>query len=418
MEIKKEQYGWGVKFAVLLIICVQYTVTITSPILGTIGEVYPDHIGMVKLLETIPTFAAVIISLLLGPLMKVFYKKQLLLFGIILSFFQFIPAVADGWWPLFICRTIAGFGIGFMYSFAASFAVDMFNEQDAAKMLGYRSTLGAVMGIVYQQLSGRFATATGSYHLSFTIALVLIPIFIYILIFMPKSCPVEDYNREMAKMTKEDKPKEKTVTGLSLYLLVVQFCTLLFAYAFMTNVGLITASPLDAGGMGMTATTAANILSVFTVAIALGGILYPIVWLKVFKGYTTAAGIVFLAVGLIINLIAANTASLPLMMVGTVLYGFGFEMNNSHLCQLLPLSSVPSAAAYLLGLMYAFINFGSFAAGFITPLLSKAVFGESLTADWKLCIPGLIVCAVAMFFGCVLVQRKLAKDASQGVSAE
>lgn len=63
---------------------------------------------MVKLLETIPTFAAVIISILLGPLMKVFYKKQLLLFGIALSFFQFIPAIVPGFWPLFICRTVAG----------------------------------------------------------------------------------------------------------------------------------------------------------------------------------------------------------------------------------------------------------------------------------------------------------------------
>ena len=88
MEIKKLNYGWGVKLAVLLIICVQYTVTITSPILGTIMEAFPEHASMVKLLETIPTFATVIISILLGPLMKVFYKKQLLLFGIALSFFQ------------------------------------------------------------------------------------------------------------------------------------------------------------------------------------------------------------------------------------------------------------------------------------------------------------------------------------------
>ena len=54
MEIKKLNYGWGVKLAVLLIICVQYTVTITSPILGTIMEAFPEHASMVKLLETIP----------------------------------------------------------------------------------------------------------------------------------------------------------------------------------------------------------------------------------------------------------------------------------------------------------------------------------------------------------------------------
>lgn len=63
--IQKEKYGFWVKLAVLSIICIQYTVTITSPILGTVSAVYPEHVGMVKLLETIPTFAAVIISLLL-----------------------------------------------------------------------------------------------------------------------------------------------------------------------------------------------------------------------------------------------------------------------------------------------------------------------------------------------------------------
>lgn len=218
MEIKKLNYGWGVKLAVLLIICVQYTVTITSPILGTIMEAFPEHASMVKLLETIPTFAAVIISILLGPLMKVFYKKQLLLFGIALSFFQFIPAIVPGFWPLFICRTVAGFGIGFMYSFAASFAVDMFDEKGAADMLGLRST-GRCHGHRLSAASARFAVASGSYQRSFMVALILVPIFLYILFMMPKSCPVEDYNREQAKLPHEEKAKEKIYYPLTIALL-------------------------------------------------------------------------------------------------------------------------------------------------------------------------------------------------------
>ena len=413
MEIKKLNYGWGVKLAVLLIICVQYTVTITSPILGTIMEAFPEHASMVKLLETIPTFAAVIISVLLGPLMKVFYKKQLLLFGIVLSFFQFIPAIVPGFWPLFICRTVAGFGIGFMYSFAASFAVDMFDEKGAADMLGLRSTLGAVMGIVYQQLSARFAVASGSYQRSFMVALILVPIFLYILFMMPKSCPVEDYNREQAKLPHEEKAKEKIYYPLTIALLAVQFLTLLFSYAFMTNVSIVTSTAVEAGGMGMTAATAANVLSVFTVAIAVGGLLYARVWCRIFKNFTTGAGILFLCVGMIINFTAAKSCSLPLLMVGTVLYGFGFEMNNSHLCQLLPLTSVPSAAASLLGVMYACINLGSFAAGFITPVISKAIFGEGILADWNLCIFGLAISAVLMLICCGAVNKQVKAKSTQ-----
>ena len=153
----------------------------------------------------------------------------------------------------------------------------------------------------------------------------------------------------------------------------------------MTNVSIVTSTAVEAGGMGMTAATAANILSVFTVAIAVGGLLYARVWCRLFKSFTTGVGILFLCIGIIINFTAAKNCSLPLMMVGTVFYGFGFEMNNSHLCQLLPQTSVPSAAASLLGVMYACINLGSFAAGFITPVISRAIFGESILADWNLC---------------------------------
>ena len=287
----------------------------------------------------------------------------------------------------------------------------MFDEKGAADMLGLRSTLGAVMGIIYQQLSARFADAAGSYQRSFLVALILVPIFLYILFMMPKSCPVEDYNREQAKLPHAEKAKEKVYYPMTIALLVVQFITLLFSYAFMTNVSIVTSTAVEAGGMGMTAATAANILSVFTVAIAVGGLLYARVWCRLFKSFTTGVGILFLCIGIIINFTAAKNCSLPLMMVGTVFYGFGFEMNNSHLCQLLPQTSVPSAAASLLGVMYACINLGSFAAGFITPVISRAIFGESILADWNLCIFGLAISAVLMLICCGVVHKQIVAKA-------
>lgn len=245
------------------------------------------------------------------------------------------------------------------------------------------------------------------------VALILVPIFLYILFMMPKSCPVEDYNREQAKLPHEDKAKEKIYYPLTIALLAVQFLTLLFSYAFMTNVSIVTSTAVEAGGMGMTAATAANVLSVFTVAIAVGGLLYARVWCRIFKNFTTGAGILFLCVGMIINFTAAKSCSLPLLMVGTVLYGFGFEMNNSHLCQLLPLTSVPSAAASLLGVMYACINLGSFAAGFITPVISKAIFGEGILADWNLCIFGLAISTVLMLVCCGAVNKQVKAKSTQ-----
>jgi dipeptide/tripeptide permease len=56
--------------------------------------------------------------------------------------------------------------------------------------------------------------------------------------------------------------------------------------------------------------------------------------------------------------------------------------------------------------MYACINLGSFAAGFITPAISKAVFGEGILSDWHLCIFGLIVCAILMLLCCGIVKKQ------------
>lgn len=410
--IKKEQYGIAVKIAVALIICVQYTVTITTPILGTISSTYPQYISYVKQLETLPTMAAVIISLLIGPLTRRFHKKQLLLVGIVLAFAQFLPAVIANFWVLYFARLCAGFGLGFMFSFAASFPVDMFSEEDAAKMLGFRSFLGAVAGIIYQQLSARIATATGNYQASFFLVLVLIPVLIYEMVVMPRTCPVEEYNRELLKKPKENRPKEKRMMPLTWALLITMFVILLCSYTFMTNCAIVVSGAREQGGMGLNAAAAANILSVFTVAIALGGLLYPRLWRKLFKDYTTAVGVIFMAVGLFGVYMATGLGNMALVYISTLIYGFGFEMNNSHLCQLLPRTSIVSAATFLLAMMYAFINLGSWLAAYIVPAISHVLFPNALKGDWNVAIVGLILCAVVDLILCGMVKKKSADTAT------
>ena len=61
--------------------------------------------------------------------------------------------------------------------------------------------------------------------------------------------------------------------------------------------------------------------------------------------------------------------------------------------------------------MYACINLGSFAAGFITPVISRAIFGESILADWNLCIFGLAISAVLMLICCGVVHKQIVAKA-------
>lgn len=397
--IEKPKYGIMAKVAVLCIIVIQYTVTISSPLLGVIAQQYPQYPILVKQIETIPTLAAIIPSLLIGPLNKYMTKKNMLLLGTVLAFAQFVPAIVPGFWPLYISRFVAGLGLGFMYSFAASFIVDMFDGAEQNMMMGLRSAVGAIAGIIFMQISGSIAVRTGSYQKSFMVALVLIPIFLIELFCMPKTNPIEEANRAAARSpkSKAGESKEKNFTGLTWAFIVMTVVNILFAYTFMSNAAIITCAPVEAGGLGMDASKAAMVMSVFSGAMAVSGFIFGPVWMRLFKNFTTAVGITFCFIGLVICYLSGSFA---VMVAGALIYGFGFQIYNGAICLLLPLTSRPQAATTIIAVFFAFQNLGSFLATVITPNISKALFPGQLKGDWKVAIVGLLICAVIYFILC------------------
>ena len=402
--IEKPKYGLMAKVAVLCIITVQYTVTISSPLLGVISQMYPQYPTLVKQIETIPTLAAIIPSLLIGPLNKYITKKNMLLIGTVLAFAQFIPAVAPGFWPLYISRFVAGLGLGFMYSFAASFIVDMFDGNEQNMMMGLRSAVGAIAGIVFMQISGIFATKTGSYQQSFMVSLVLIPLFLIVLIWMPKTNPVEEANRAAAKLPKNDAPKEKTFTSLTWAFIIMTVVNILFAYTFMSNAAIVVCAPVENGGLGLSAAVAATVMSFFSGAMAVSGFIFGPIWVRCFKNYTTALGIALCFVGLGICYVASG---LVVMIVGAVIFGFGFQVYNGAVCLLLPMTSRPEAATTIIAVFFAFQNLGSFLATLVTPTISKNLFPGQLKADWNVALVGLAVCTVIYFILCKKADKRI-----------
>lgn len=402
--IEKPKYGLMAKVAVLCIITVQYTVTISSPLLGVISQMYPQYPTLVKQIETIPTLAAIIPSLLIGPLNKYVTKKNMLLAGIVLAFAQFVPAVASGFWPLYISRFIAGLGLGFMYSFAASFIVDMFDGNEQNMMMGLRSAIGAIAGIVFMQISGNLATKTGSYQHSFMVSLVLIPLFLIVLIWMPKTNPVEEANRAAARLPKSDAPKEKNFTSLTWAFIIMTVVNILFAYTFMSNAAIVVCAPVENGGLGLSAAVAATVMSFFSGAMAVSGFIFGPIWVRFFKNYTTALGITLCFVGLGICYIASG---LTVMIVGAVIFGFGFQVYNGAVCLLLPMTSRPEAATTIIAIFFAFQNLGSFLATLVTPTISKILFPGQLKADWNVALVGLAVCTVIYFILCKKADKRI-----------
>ena len=126
--MNSQKYGIPVKIAVLCIIMVQYTITLTTPILGEIRENYPggEYEIWIKLIETAPTLAMIPVCLLMGPLLKKFRKKILLLAGTLLACGQCLPLFADGFPAILAGRLISGLGMGICYTLAGYYIMDLF----------------------------------------------------------------------------------------------------------------------------------------------------------------------------------------------------------------------------------------------------------------------------------------------------
>ena len=191
--MNSQKYGIPVKIAVLCIIMVQYTITLTTPILGEIRENYPggEYEIWIKLIETAPTLAMIPVCLLMGPLLKKFRKKILLLAGTFLACGQCLPLFADGFPAILAGRLISGLGMGICYPFAGSYILDLFKGRECDAMMGWRATVGAAGGVFIMQASGILAEMY-HYRASFGVSLICLPLLLVMFLFIPDRDPAEE----------------------------------------------------------------------------------------------------------------------------------------------------------------------------------------------------------------------------------
>lgn len=383
---EKEKYGLGVKCAALSIIVVQYSMSIVSPILGVINQHFAGqgYDVWMKQLETIGTLLMVITGLSVGFLLKYISKKTLLIIGTtIMLVFGVLPAiVGDSFWGIFISRAFLGFGMGIIYPFAASYIIDLFDGAERNSLMGIRSTVGAVAGILYAMATSNLCANFG-YKASFYTPLVLIPILILIILKIPK-----DEVAKKVTMTDNQAVKENRLTKLSwIHILgnvIVMFC----AYTFFTNIGIVVCSPVEVGGLGFAPTTAGNIMSVFSIVMAISGIMFSPVFLRFLSGYTTVFGAVLLGAGLLVGYNASNQV---MIFLAAILFGFGFQIYNGSFVLSLATTTKPMHVAYVTAIFMAFNGIGQYLSSVIVPAIVRVAFTGNLRGDWLVACTGLFI---------------------------
>lgn len=404
-KIEKKEYGWLVKLAVLLMMFGHYSNSPMSPISGVLRETFPTQLGLVKIAIQINYIAGCIPLALMGPLSAKFTTKQISMAGLLLCATGALPAILPGLGALLVTQFTCGLGIGIMYAFAASYIVNLWEGKAADKMMGNRSTMGAICGFIYQQFAGRVAGATGTYRYSLLCLLVCVLVFAYNIVFLPKTYPLEIAAKEALRKSREEgAPRQKVLYPMTWLACFFAVLILMFAQTMMMDMGIVTMAKPEEGGLGVAPSTVANIMTCFSVSMILSGQLYGRVWVPLFKKYTVAAGVAMCALGMLILMISH---SLTLLIIGVFVFGFGFQTFNGAILQLVPKTTVPTAAARSISLFWIFSNVGSFLASLVAPNIAKLIFGSNVRGDWYVSFAALVIFAIAEVFVCKKIYSSL-----------
>ena len=183
-EQTNKKYGVMVKAATLSVALLMYTTSMTTPALAEIAKAFPDASGeTVKLIGSIPSLMLCIFSLVSGWLTRKVSIIKAVLIASGLIFAGVLPAFFGDMNFILFTRVVFGAGYGLVFPLASAVVTDLFDGSEKDAMMGWKSAVGALAGVVFQSLGGILAAY--SWRFSFLGFLLVIPIVILVLFVLP-----------------------------------------------------------------------------------------------------------------------------------------------------------------------------------------------------------------------------------------
>ncbi|PKM53133.1 MAG: MFS transporter, partial [Firmicutes bacterium HGW-Firmicutes-5] len=261
---------------------------------------------------------------------------------------------------------------------ASAVITDIYSGQQANKLMGFKSAVGAAAGMVFQMMGG--VLAAYNWRFSFLGFLLVIPIALIIWFKLPDT-GVKKPEKAAASGTKE---KKLTTTT---YILAVA-CALInmVQFSFMTNIAMI----MKADSIG-NATQSATVLSIFTASAFVVGLLYGNI-AKRLKQYSASFGVLCVGVSFVILLLAN---SLTMLIMGAIIFGIGFGIFNPAIVMAVAGSATnPKYAAVAISIYVSGTGIGQFLSPYVLKFLRETLNLVSTRADWQIAAVTLILGSV------------------------
>ena len=375
-EQTKPKYGVMVQVTSLVVALLMYTTSMTTPALSAIAGAFPDASAeTIKLISSIPSLMLCIFSLVSGWMTTKLSIKKCVLIASGLIFVGILPSFFGGIEFIIFTRVIFGAGYGLIFPLASAVVTDLFEGAKKDTMMGWKSAIGALAGVVFQTLGGILTAYSWRY--AFLGFLLVIPIVIRVLIFLPDTgVQAKAGGKADGKFTK----------GLAICA-IVGFLLNTVQFSFMQDMSFVVT-----GENFGAALDAANVLSTFTAFSFIAGLIY-VLFAKLFKRFTPVVAILLVGIAFAV---AVAAPSLPVLFVAAAIFGLGFGFTNPALT-LKAASSVtnPSKTPMAISIYVCATGVGQFLSAYVLKFITNTLNLTAIRADWQ-------VASIAIIIGCVI----------------
>lgn len=356
-----------------------------SPIIASIAASFPEtDISLVQMIITLPSFMFIIFSPLAGKLAQKVEKKTLAVIAILLylaggllSFF-----LHSSIWQILAGSLIIGCGSGLLMPVLNSIICDCFDGAERGQIMGLNATFVALGAMLMIFISGQLSRF--GWHMSFLSFLILIPVLIVVLAFLPKSKAAPALAKQGAD-THNSSGFEMTPIIAFLFVIGVAYFSLQNAYN--TNSSLYL-SDMNIG--------VAEVASYVTMVNSLGGIFGGMLfgWLVTkAKAQVETVALLLSSAGFLLTFFLPQIVPI---LVGSALVGAGFALFNASGTFLLSKYLKPENNAFTASIYLAVVNLGASLSPVVVNNIS-GLFGESTAVRYLTTGILIGVCAVISF---------------------
>ncbi|MEI5993109.1 MFS transporter [Candidatus Enterococcus mansonii] len=318
------------------------------------AETFPNvPLSLVEMLTTIPALFIIPAVLISTKIAKYLGYKTTVLLGLsIVLISGIVPAVSTNFILILISRACFGFGVGLFNSLLVSLIRYFYQGNERATTIGFQSAFEGIGGMSLTFVVGQLLKI--SWQTSFWVYLFVLPIILFVVLFVP-SVSEKDiqlvHGERMTKGTpKENKQKEGSMSWLAFSGYIVLLIIVVCMYMSITVKGTLLMTTLGYGN----ATDGSNIMALIGVGAMTAGFSFGYVF-KITQRWTMP--LVFLVMSGAMVLIGIST-SVFLTGVGAVACGFSFRLFIPYLFSQIN-NGASSQASFRTSLLLVGFNIGS-----------------------------------------------------------